>query len=140
VTLEPFKLYHIELMKAQGVQSAQQREVSHVPSRWANVGTALTAREGERIIACGGVVHIHPGMGLLWAVLSEAAGTHMTWLHRATIRFLEINPPRRLEATVEKGFIQGCRWLTLLGFEFEGEMAAYGIDGETHLRYGRVRP
>ena len=141
--VEPFKPYHIQLLAAQGVQASQLRQVSHVPASYASLarvpGPALTARDGERIVLCGGVVPMGPTMGVLWAVLSEAAGAYMVRLHRGTERFLAINPPRRLEATVEKGFPQGCRWLELLGFTYEGEMPAYGLDGETHLRFGKVR-
>lgn len=142
--VEPFQPYHIELLIAQGVQKEQLRQVSHVPASYASLkrlpGPALTAREGERIVLCGGVMPVGPTMGVLWAVLSEEAGKHMLWLHRATQRFIAIHPPRRLEATVEKGFPQGCRWLELLGFRYEGEMPAYGFDGETHLRFGKVWP
>lgn len=140
--VEPFRPYHIELLIAQGVQGSQLRQVSHVPAGYASLaripGPALTARDGERIVLCGGILPIGPKMGVLWAVLSETAGAHMLWLHRATQRFIAINPPRRLEASVEKGFPQGCRWLELMGFAFEGEMRAYGLDGETHLRFARV--
>jgi hypothetical protein len=142
VIVEQFKPYHIELLMAQGVQEGQVRQVSHVPVGWASVGTmlgsALTARDGDRILLCGGVMPVRPKIGVLWAVLSAEAGSHMLWLHRATQRFISIAPPRRLEATVEKGFPQGCRWLELLGFEFESERRCYGLDDETHLAYVKI--
>lgn len=143
MTVEPFQLYHLKLLHAQGVQPAQARQVSHLPASYDSVarlpGLSMTVRHGEDIVLCGGVLPTAPNMGLLWAVLSAQAGAHMVWLHRATRRFLEINPPRRIEATVEDGFPAGCRWLEMLGFEFEGRMRAYGMDGETHLRYAKVR-
>ena len=143
--VEPFRPYHIELLMAQGVQEGQLRQVSQVPAGWGSVGTipgsALTAMDGERILLCGGVMPtMRPKIGVLWAVLSAEAGSHMLWLHRATQRFISIAPPRRLEATVEKGFPQGCRWLELLGFEFEGPLRSYGLDGEDHVRYARIFP
>lgn len=36
-----------------------------------------------------------------------------------------------------QGFGQGCRWVTLLGFNFEGELKNYGLKGETYLRFAR---
>lgn len=141
--VEPFRTYHIKLLMAQGVQSSQVQQVSHVPATYASVerppGLAMTARDGDRIVLCGGIIPTAVHMGLLWAVLSADAGKHMAWLHRATQRFLDIESRRRIEATVEEGFPAGCRWLELLGFKFEGRMPAYGEDGETHLRYGKVR-
>jgi len=141
IEIEVFKPYHVELMRAQGVQGTQLHEVSHVPDAYASLGhvRALTAREGERILMCGGVVPFLPNVGLLWALLAEDSGRHMLWLHRATQRFLEMQTTRRLEASVEKGFSQGCRWLKLMGFQREGVMRAYGLNGEDHIRYARVR-
>lgn len=141
--VEPFRCFHLQLLIAQGVQSSQIQQVSHVPASYASVdrppGISMTARDGDRIVLCGGILPTAPGMGVLWAVLSAKAGGHMVWLHRATRRFLEIEPLRRLEATVEEGFPQGCRWLELLGFKHEGPMPGYGLNGETHIRYGKVR-
>jgi len=143
LTVEICRPYHLELLRAQGVQEAQAHQISHVPAGWASLnripGSALTARVGDTILLCGGVLPVGPKMGVLWAVLAAQAGAHILALHRATIRFISIDPPRRLEATVEKGFPQGCRWLELMGFHFEGEMACYGDHGETHLRYAKIR-
>jgi hypothetical protein len=145
MTVEPFQPYHLQVLIAQGVQPSQigqVRQVSQVPAGYASVGrmpgTAMTARCGDQIVCCGGVFPFG-NIGVLWAVLSNCAGGHMLWIHRATQRFLEFSTQRRLEASVEKGFPQGCRWLELLGFKYEGEMEAYGLDGETHLRYARIR-
>lgn len=139
--VEPYRAHHLHLLIAQGVQSAQIREISHVPANYANVppGLSMTALEGDHVVLCGGIIPLGPGMGMLWAALSADAGNHMLWLHRATRRFLDIEPRRRIEATVEEGFPAGCRWLELLGFRWEGPMPGYGLKGETHIRYGRVR-
>lgn len=138
----PFKTYHLDLMIAQGVQGAQLHQVSHVPGGYANLapipGTALTASVDDQILLCGGIMPTGPKMGMLWAVLSAKAPSHLLSLHRGVKRFLEVNPPRRLEATVEKGFYPGCRWLHLLGFRYEGESPCYGLNGETHLRFARI--
>jgi hypothetical protein len=140
--VEPFRPVHLQLLIAQGVQAAQARQVSHVPASYASVeqppGLAMTAIEGERIVLCGGIIPQRPGVGTLWAVLSEHAGEHMVWLHRATRRFMSLQEWQRLEATVEKGFPQGCRWLRLLGFKYEGPMPKYGLNGETHVRFGKT--
>jgi hypothetical protein len=141
--VEPFQPYHVDLLRAQGVQHAQLTEVSHVPASYASVhrpqGPAVTARVGDRILLCGGLV-MRGHLGMCWALLSAEVGrAHMLALHKATERFLSAWPVQRLEATVEKGFGAGCRWVEILGFEYEGEMRGYGSAGETHLRYARVR-
>jgi hypothetical protein len=138
--IEPFKPVHVHLLKAQGVQGAQLREVSLVPLSYDSVppGPALTARQGDRILICGGIVKQTPTRGECWALLSPEAGRHMLELTRAVKRFIEMHPWRRLEATVEEEFGAGCRWVELLGFGFESRLPQYGLDGETHLRYARI--
>lgn len=140
--VEPFRGFHLDLLRAQGVQNSQVRAVSHVPGEYANLwrvpGPALTARHGDQIILCGGIMTMGNKHGMLWAVLAADAGAHMLALHRATRRFIRIEPLRRLEATVEVGFFAGCRWLEMLGFEGEGVMRGYGENGEDHVRYARV--
>lgn len=141
--VETFRTLHLRLLIAQGVQGSQIQQVSHVPASYASVerppGLAMTVRDGERIVMCGGVIPTGPQHGVLWAVLSAQAGKHMLWLHRATRRFLDMDRRRRIEATVQDGFPAGCRWLEMLDFNFEGHMPGYGENGETHIRYGRVR-
>lgn len=140
--VEAFQTFHVPLLMAQGVQPAQARQVSHVPSTYASVqkppGIALTAFDGRRVVLCGGIIPARPNVGVLWALLAADAGRHMVWLHRATRRVLELQAWQRIEADVEAGFPAGCRWLELLGFQYEGEMPKYGLNGETHLRFGRT--
>lgn len=143
--VEPFRSDHLRTLIAQGVQPAQSKvqHLSDVSAIRAGVervpGTAMTIRHGEQILLCGGLFPEKPKVGILWAVLSASAGAHMLAIHRITLRFLDIEPLRRIEATTEDGHTAGCRWLEMLGFQFEGRMRAYGPGGETHLRYSRVR-
>lgn len=140
--VEVFQPFHVQVLMAQGVQPSQVQQVSHVPASYASVrrppGLAMTVWDGDRILLCGGVIPTGPGAGLLWALLSAAAGGRMVWMHRATQRFLALEPLRRLEASVQEGFPAGCRWLEMLGFKYEGPLEAYGPNGEDHLRYARI--
>lgn len=138
--IEPFQPFHVDLLRAQGVQGAQLAEVSIVPASCViqPKGPAVTVFDGTRIVLCGGIVVQSPGRGECWALMAEGTARHMTWLHYGVKRFLSIDRWQRLEATVQEGFGQGCRWVELLGFEFEGKMKGYGLNGETYLRYGRT--
>jgi len=138
VRVEAFRAFHIDLLIAQGVQGAQLGEISTVPRTYATFGPALSAFDGETILLCGGILQVHSQSGVLWALLSESAGAHMLALHKGTLRFLANHPLRRLEATVQQGFQMGPRWLKLLGFSPEGEMKAFGLNGETYLRFARI--
>src|SRR4029077_8748023 len=103
LTVEPFRPYHLSLLIAQGVQSSQAREVSHVPASYASLerppGLSMTVKDQERIVLVGGITELAPRYGLLWAVLSQEAGRHLLFLHRATQRFIALKPWRRLEAS-----------------------------------------
>jgi hypothetical protein len=144
VHVEPFRPFHLQLMMAQGdIQPGQRGDLSYVPASLARVtrvpGQAMTVIEGERILLCGGIIPEGPTSGLMWAVLTKGAGRHMTFFHRGVLRFIDMQGLRRIEATVEKGFGEGCRWLKLMGFKYEGDMEAYGVDGKDHERWARVR-
>lgn len=102
------------------------------------MGPAYTARTGERILGCAGIIDSGMGTGLLWALASKDSGAHFVALIRAVRRLISLHPLRRLEATVELGFRPGCRALELLGFTCEGLMKKYGPDGKHHLRYAKT--
>lgn len=141
--VSPFRPVDALLLDAQGVQAAQRGAIGTVDASFPQLGVwphvALTVRAGTHILGCGGIVQVTPRMGLIWALLAEDAGRRMVALHRICKRMVESSRARRLEATVPEGFGEGCRFVELLGFEFEGRMPAYGMNDETHLRYGRVR-
>lgn len=144
VHVEPYRPYHLELMIAQGdVQEHQRADLSYVPANLARVfrlpGQSMAVLDHGRVLLCGGIIPEGPRSGLMWAVLSKRAGRHMVFLHRGVLRFIEMQALTRVEATVEKGFGQGCRWLKVLGFQYEGDMRAYGVDGKDHERWARVR-
>lgn len=140
--IEPFKSFHIDVLRAQGVQSAQLREVSIVPGSYASIaqpiGPAVTARDGDHILICGGLKVEAPGRATCWALMSADAGRHLLALHRAAKRLITMQAWQRIEATVEEGFTPGCRWVELLGFKLEGRMERFGPHGETHLRFART--
>lgn len=98
-------------------------------------GLAVTAFDGSRVIICGGIREDMPKRGTCWALMAADSGDHMLFLHRAVCRFMRLKSWDRLEATVAADFKPACRWVELLGFQFEGRMKRYGLNGEDHLRY-----
>jgi hypothetical protein len=131
-----------EHIQALDLQDAQQYVVSHICVEYLKalqaVGPAATAEVDGKILACAGVAFQGFGMGVLWAFVSQDAGPYFVKLDRCVRRLLQITHLKRIEATTEVSFHQGCRWLQLLGFENEGRMCAYGPNGEDHYRFARV--
>lgn len=135
----PFEPHHVETFE---LQASQRYMVSHLCVEYLKalqaVGPALSAAVDGQIIACSGIAFQGFGMGVLWAFVSQSAGKHLVRLDRITRRILTLADLRRIEATTEASFPQGCRWLELLGFEREGLMRAYGPDGADHYRFARI--
>lgn len=105
----------------------------------ADENLAVTIEEAGKVLLVGGVFPQWENRALLWALVDKDAGEHFVNVHRETIKFLNRMPFRRIEATVDVGFSQGCRWMSMLGFEIEGYMKAYRPDGADMLLYARVK-
>jgi hypothetical protein len=103
-------------------------------------GLAWTAEHDHRILAIAGLMPQWENRATAWALIAESAGTHFKAIHSAVAAFLDTAPFRRIEATVDVGFIEGHRWIKMLGFELEGYMRAYRPDGADMLLYARVKP
>lgn len=100
---------------------------------------AFTGLVDGEPMACAGLVHIWPGRGLLWALLSVHSGPHMLQIHRAARRLLGVCDVRRIECTVDEGFEPGHRWARMLGFRLEApRMANYRPCGGDSALYARV--
>jgi len=123
------------------LQERQAYALSVLPPEYLDslglVGPSASAEVGGRIIACAGIA-TWVGMGTLWAFVAHDAGPHFVRLDRYVRRLLNLVPLRRIEASTEVDFSQGCRWLELLDFQSEGILRKYGPNGEDHMRYARV--
>lgn len=95
--------------------------------------------EGE-VISCGGVIPFWPTRGEAWQFFSERLlKKYALAVTRATIRFLEACPVRRIEAVVDLDFEQGHRYIQALGFEVEAPiMEFYGPTGKHCTLYSRI--
>lgn len=134
--------FQIEHLRSLSLQDLQARTLSCLTMDYLHVlkasGPALSAEIDGRFIACAGIAEQFGGSGTMWAVLAKDAGPYFVRLHKCAERFLSLSRLRRIEATSEVTFLQGCRWLELLGFKSEGIMRSYGPQGEDHVRYART--
>lgn len=98
-------------------------------------GPAITLRDRGVMLLCGGIAMFHVEQeNWLWSFLSKAAQRRMLVAHRTAKQFLADHPMELLASTT-KGFLPGCRWLSMLGFELHGEDRIYGAE---HFVYRRV--
>ena len=100
---------------------------------------AFTARAGNVLLGCGGLVVEWPGRGVCWAIVSRHAGPYFREIHRAVSGFLTQAPVRRIEIAVKAEFAAGHRWARMLGMQHEGRMRAYSPSGDDYDLYARIR-
>lgn len=138
VPFEPSHLRHLILQDSQAWLS---------PMLDANYGEYLrrggpcfTARDGDTVLVCSGMVNVWENRAIAWAIMSKDCGRHFVRIFRAIRSFLEMQDIRRIEATVDAGFEQGHRLMQMLGFRLETSepMRAYLPDGRDCHLYARV--
>ena len=102
----------------------------------------VESEDGRPLAVCGATPK-SPGVAEVWALFSlEALAVHKE-LTPEIIRWMdwtyEARGYRRMQATADDSFAAAHRYLLRLGFEPEGRMKGYGMNGETCWMYGRVR-
>lgn len=135
----PFRPEHVAAMN---LQEHQRLAVSVLTMDYiaqiAHAGPSITGLVNGRVMGCCGIASPGFGIGTLWAFVAQDSGPHFIRLDRCVRRLLEIPKLRRIEASAETDFRNGCRWLEMLGFQSEGVMRKYGPHGEDHMRYART--
>jgi hypothetical protein len=100
-------------------------------------GPAYTVFHGEHILLCGGLVHTAESDPMLWSLMSRHAQPYFFRLHRITERFLSSERGPKL-ASVDQGQFRSCRWMTLLGFRYEGILQRFGPDMRDRYLFARA--
>jgi hypothetical protein len=93
-----------------------------------------------RIVACCGVIEYWKDRGEAWSIIDRYSKAEFVLLFRTVKKLLEDAPIRRIEATINKNFPAGHRWIKLLGFELEAEtLKSYGLTGDDYSLYAKVK-
>jgi hypothetical protein len=139
--VQPFQPEHLERLLLQPAQEYARPYLSDPAYAKALVlpGHSFTALDGDRVLACAGIIPLWEGRAEAWALMGRDLRAHFLAIHHATRRFLNACGMRRVEAAVDAQF--GCAkgWIEALGFEEEGVLRAYTPDGRDCIRYARVR-
>ncbi len=106
-------------------------------------GPAFSAINDRRVLGAAGVIPVWRGVGNAWLLASDELRRHPMVLHRYVRRGLVMVERglglHRTQIAVHQKFTAACQWAERLGFAFEGEMKGYGPNGDTYLRYARVK-
>lgn len=121
------------------LQEAQRFAISELPLEYLTAlkyaGTALTAIHQGEVICCAGIARTD-GYGTLWAYLAKGHPHAFISLHKKAVRLIQSCELQHLEATVQKDFKAGERWLKLLGFKMEKPLPNYVL-GQDHTLWVR---
>ena len=90
-------------------------------------GPAFTGVHDGRIIGCAGVVIQWPGVGAAWVALDKSAEAHGFWVTRMIKRIMQdivrVYGLHRVEAVVHADSPRDLKWIKLLGFKSENDVA-----------------
>ena len=103
-------------------------------------GPAFTARVGEDILGCAGVILQWPGVGYVWVALDKRAAQYGVWITRTVRHILNdvirIFNLHRVEAVVLSDDLTNLRWIQTLGFKIENDIAQmYTTDKRDVVRF-----
>lgn len=105
-------------------------------------GKSVTLLDDGLPIGSFGVVPYWPGVGELWALISDNLRNRPFLLHKTAINLIEQTRKEekyhRFQAIVLKDFEDGKRWMRHLKFKCEGLMPKYGENKQDYYRFARV--
>lgn len=114
-------------------QAAQSR--TDLSGDWIH-GPAWTVLDRGEVVAAGGFLLQWEGRFLAWAIIGQ--GANMRSLTRIARGVLDGFLVRRIEATIDVQFRQAAKWVSMLGFQFEGVLRCAGLNGEDFAMYSKV--
>lgn len=140
MTVEPMTFEHVQGLRLQPTQEAFGAFLNPDYVRGLiGAGPSFAGVDKGEVLACAGILPQWPGRAIAWALMGAGAGRQFTAIHKATKRFLEQQPTKRIETWVLSGFQQGHRWIQMLGFRWEGRMESFTPAGEAGDLYARIR-
>ena len=107
-------------------------------------GAAFTARRisDGKIIACAGVRILWPGCGEAWAIFCNEIHRHKIEIHKNITAYLKIIindfKLRRIQAYVRADVPVAVDYIEHMGFEREGLLRKFGLDGEDQYIYAMI--
>lgn len=144
VKLIPFDVEHFKALDL--ADSPGQGVFVNMPNHLSLLSIAAkhpscTLMEGDRPVACVGIVILWPGVAEGWAFVSQTVTRHRIAFLRHLIlglRKAELSHKlHRVQAVVNKDYAEGKRLVHYLGFFAEGTLYGYGADDSDYVMYAR---
>ena len=101
-----------------------------------------TLMDKDVILCIGGVHNMWQGVGEAWLVVSEEGFLRPMTIAKYVAGMFEVleseNDFKRIQASVSMQDDVALRFVQWLGFDEEGVMRKYGLDGSDYARFARV--
>lgn len=141
----PFLPSHLEWLEIDDLgmlAAARAVDLKAFVAAQSKLGTAVTVLLHGQPVAIFGCVLLWPGCAEAWSILSPQAREHPIHLTRVAKAFMDIAEQslrlHRLQMTVRCSDLRAVRWALALGFNIEGAMLKYLVDGSDAYIMGRV--
>lgn len=137
----PFAPEHLEQLRdnqTQGHIGVALRDPAYIQTLVESDG--WTAIENGKVLGSAGLIPVWQGHTHAWALLAADCGpAGMLLLTRAILRMLKMQAGR-IQTVVEADFVEGQRWMKVLGFtrETPDVMRKWYPDGSDAILYSRV--
>jgi RimJ/RimL family protein N-acetyltransferase len=100
---------------------------------------SVSIKEDGRLLACFGLVPIWAHSSEAWMLASEQVSRGTRTLVKTLKSLLQSRPELRIQTTVKADFETGLRFVEFLGFELEGRLQRYNVQGQDVYMYARVK-
>jgi hypothetical protein len=108
----------------------------------AKAGMAFTVFNEGELVCSAGLAVLWPGVAEAWALFTPLVKELTREMIRVLKRGLEELAGslklHRIQTAVQADFLQGRKFIQVLGFKEEGHMEKYGADGADYFRYVRL--
>lgn len=139
----PFKRAHLGQLELTERDTSLMAGAGFDPIPNFEAGPAFSLVDGEKVIAIAGIALLWKGVGEAWVIAGKDIQKYRLTFHRGVREMLSIIEEHerlhRVQTAVLENFAKGHKWIRRLGFVSEGKMKGYGPNGETFVRYARVK-
>lgn len=141
--LVPFKKAHLDPLLEQNMNSNLPAWVKDGAAEEMEKTLSVSGFVHNKIMVCGGIIHLWPNRGYLWSIFSETSKFNFIPVFRGIQKFLDRSNYKRLEMSVELDCPKTSIYIrraSLLGFELECKRAKHYLsNGQDCALYVRIK-
>lgn len=138
ITKVPFHVSHVDLMhmREHEMFNLSDAQITNL----ANAGNGYTYMYSGRILCIAGHIKVQEGVADVYIIPSIYIPVYAKHFHKAVkVRLDELSQKFKRLQTASWANSQTDKWMTALGFRWEGTLRNYAPDGSDYNMWGRVK-